>query len=444
MIPAVIPLLRGHAAGMPVARWRGELISRERFLAHVRFVAERLPETRYGINLCDDRYLFLVTFAALLVRGATNVLPPARVAAMVTDVASEFEACRCILERSDPDLNLPQFVLPDLAQVRVTDTAMPGVAARHLAAVVFTSGSTGRPCPNRKYWGDLVQGSLLARDRFGIEPGTEIVATVPPQHMYGLETSILLPLVTGVVANGSRPFFAEDIRATLQQAAAARVLITTPVHLRTCVGAGLQWPSPNFVISATAPLSPELARQAEATLQAPVLEIFGSTETGSIASRRTVSGSPWQLYEGLTATAVGHTARIGGGHLPTPVQLNDHVRVHDAHRFELLGRETDLINIAGKRASLADLNQKLLQIEGVEDGVFVPHDSDDGKVVRLTALVVAPGLDKHAVLAALAKRIDPAFMPRPLHLVARLPRAATGKLPRAALLPLLERLGQGS
>lgn len=439
-----IPILQNRDAQAPVARWRGRLISRAQFLAHVRAVAAQLPERRYLINLCEDRYLFLVAFAAVMARGFTTLLPPTRVPAVVADVAGDFEPCLCVVEQPSAELALQQFVMPDLTAVQPADQTVPEVPAEQPVAVVFTSGSTGKPCPHWKYWGDLVHGTLLAQRRFGIEPGCEIIATVPPQHMYGLETSILLPLVAGAIANAGRPFFAEDIRRSLEQAQQARILVTTPVHLRTCVGAGLQWQAPNFVISATAPLSFELAQQAEQILQAPVLEIFGSTETGSIASRRTISGGQWQLYDGLRMDAVGTTASVSGGHLRSAVPLNDHVRLHDPSTFELLGRPTDLINIAGKRASLMDLNRKLLQIDGVDDGVFVPHEAENGKVARLTALVVAPGMDKAALLAALAAHIDPAFMPRPLHLVDRLPRAETGKLPRAALLPLMQRLGRDS
>ena len=56
---------------------------------------------------------------------------------------------------------------------------------------------------------------------------------------------------------------------------------------------------------------------------------------------------------------------------------------------------------------------------------------------RLAALVVAPGLDEAAVRAALRQAVDPVFLPRPLRLVASLPRNETGKLPRRALLDLL-------
>jgi acyl-coenzyme A synthetase/AMP-(fatty) acid ligase len=58
-------------------------------------------------------------------------------------------------------------------------------------------------------------------------------------------------------------------------------------------------------------------------------------------------------------------------------------------------------------------------------------------VHRIAALAVAPGLDEHAILDALRLAIDPLFLPRPLRLVAALPRNETGKLPRAALIALL-------
>jgi len=57
-------------------------------------------------------------------------------------------------------------------------------------------------------------------------------------------------------------------------------------------------------------------------------------------------------------------------------------------------------------------------------------------VSRVAACVVAPRLAAGQVLAALRERVDPVFLPRPLLLVARLPRNETGKLPQEALLAL--------
>ena len=96
----------------------------------------------------------------------------------------------------------------------------------------------------------------------------------------------------------------------------------------------------------------------------------------------------------------------------------------------------DLVNVAGKRSSLAYLNHHLNSIAGVEDGVFFMPGETEAGVTRLTAFVVAPGLSRQGLVEALRVRIDPVYLPRPLYFVESLPRNATGKLARETLLRL--------
>jgi acyl-coenzyme A synthetase/AMP-(fatty) acid ligase len=255
--------------------------------------------------------------------------------------------------------------------------------------------------------------------------------------MYGLETSVLVPLLSGLSVHNSRPFFPADLHAVLQQVPKPRILITTPVHLRACVTAIARWPRLAYLISATAPLVRSLAIQAEQVMEAPVLEIYGCTETGSLASRHTAVDDLWELYPGIGIDAID--GRVSGCHLGEPVVLNDVIERRGGSHFQLLGRRQDLVNVAGKRASLIDLNRRLAEIAGVEDGVFIAPDEALGPAGRLAALVVAPTLSTTRILAELAERVDPVFLPRPLRKVARLPRNETGKLPRRALLELLRR-----
>ena len=126
-----------------------------------------------------------------------------------------------------------------------------------------------------------------------------------------------------------------------------------------------------------------------------------------------------------------------GDHVEGRVALSDLIELLPEHRFLLHGRHADLINIAGKRTSLAYLNHQLTAIPGVADGAFLmPEEEADDGVTRLTAFVVAPDLSAAAILQALRERIDPVFLPRPLVFVAALPRNDTSKLPREALKAL--------
>jgi acyl-coenzyme A synthetase/AMP-(fatty) acid ligase len=149
--------------------------------------------------------------------------------------------------------------------------------------------------------------------------------------------------------------------------------------------------------------------------------------------------SRWSLYHGVHLHPQPDGTQIVAPQLDVPIVLADIVSLHDEGRsFELCGRHADLLEIAGKRASLGDLTRRLLNIPGVEDGVvFQLDDADAIGVRRIAAFAVAPALDEQAIVDALRASIDPVFLPRPLRLIESLPRNETGKLPRAALLDLL-------
>ncbi|HEY4555796.1 MAG TPA: AMP-ligase, partial [Lysobacter sp.] len=182
-----------------------------------------------------------------------------------------------------------------------------------------------------------------------------------------------------------------------------------------------------------------LAAAAEARFGCEVRELFGSTETCVIARRRTARESAWTPLPGVRLAPQPDGTAVHAPHLPEPVVLADLVDVHADGRFELRGRNADLLEIAGKRASLGDLTRKLLAVPGVEDGVVVQLDETDAAGVRrIAALVVAPSLEPRAILRALREQVDPVFLPRRLRRVDALPRNETGKLPRQALLALLQ------
>ncbi len=218
-----------------------------------------------------------------------------------------------------------------------------------------------------------------------------------------------------------------------------RALITTPFHLRALLDAEVAVPPPDFILSATAPLSEALARRAETTLGAPLLEIYGCTETGQLASRRATATRAWELLGTVRLAAAGDGHAAHGGHVDGLVRLSDVLETVDETHFILHGRDADLINIAGKRTSLAYLNHQIASIAGVRDAAFYLPEAEAGAaagITRLCAFAVAPGLEVPALLQALRGRIDPIFLPRPLVLVDHLPRNGVGKLPLAALQAL--------
>ncbi len=415
-------------------------VSRQRFLEHVHGVAALLPEAAHAINLCEDRYRFLVALCAAAVRGQVTLLPPSRAAAVVQDVRQAHPDSYCLCDGDAAAVPVPgAWPLP--AALPRQGGAMPLVEDAALAVIGFTSGSTGRPSANAKTWGSFrastAQNLAALRDLWPAGAVAHVVATVPPQHMYGMELSVLLPLFAPAAVHGGRPFFPHDVAAALAHAHAHRLLVTTPVHLRALVQSGMALPPLAGIVSATAPLSPELAAEAEARFGCEVRELFGSTETCVIARRRTAVDAAWTPLPGVTVEPRPDGALVRAHHLPAPVRLADLVSVDAQGRFELRGRNADLLEIAGKRASLGDLTRRLQGIAGVHDAVVFQLDDDARGVRRVAALAVAPALDEARILAALREVVDPVFLPRPLRCVDALPRNETGKLPRDALLALL-------
>lgn len=414
-------------------------VALEAFLAQVRAVAALLPEGRHAVNLCEDRYRFLVAFCAVALRGQVTLLPSSRAPAVVGDVVAQYADTYCVGDAELPEPPPRYWRLP--AVLPSQDGGMPMIDADAVVAIGFTSGSTGTPTPNPKTWAGFHTSTaqnlaaLEALWRGHAQPN--VVATVPPQHMYGMELSVLLPLLGPACVHAARPFFADDIARALAATPAPRLLATTPVHLRALVESGVPLPALCGIVSATAPLPRELAAAAEARFGCEVVEMFGSTETCIFARRRTAQEDAWHLLPGVSLQPEPDGTRVHAPHLPAGVLLADLVELEGRQHFHLRGRQADVLELAGKRASLGDLTRRLLAIPGVEDGVMLQLDASEARgVARVAALVVAPTLGEAQILEALRSGIDPVFLPRPLKLVASLPRSETGKLPRAELLKL--------
>jgi acyl-CoA synthetase (AMP-forming)/AMP-acid ligase II len=442
-----LPLIGARDGQALVAYRGGAAVTAAHFLADVSHAAGALPEAMHVLNACADRYRFAVLLCATIVRGKVTLLPPSTTPNVIAALRAFAPDAVYATDDESVRLDLPRVDLPEPGsdpgvgpRGPTPDVAIPRIAADQVAACVFTSGSTGEPQPNFKTWGGLVRDVMAEARRLEIGAGHSILGTVPPQHMYGFESTVLLPLVTGAALTSERPYFPADIDAAIARLPAPRTLFITPFHLRTWMESA-PCATIETMVSATAPLSAALAREAEERTGARLIEIYGCTESGQIATRRTAKTAEWQAFDGLRLWNEGTQAMVGGGHVESPTPLQDVIEVlGNGDRFLLHGRNADMVNVAGKRNSLSYLAHQLMSIDGVKDGVFhLPEEVHPDGVTRLMAFAVAPGLDAKTILAALRERVDAAFLPRPLVLVERLPREATGKLTRASL----EALAQG-
>lgn len=439
-----LPLLAGHRDDTVLAWRANRAITAAQYLADVHALAADLPVRGALVNLCGDRYRFAVGLGAAMLRGHPSLLPPNALPATLADLRERHPDLYALVgdEATEP-AGLPVVRCTADGFAPAQGPACPRLPPEQLAATLLTSGSTGQPRPHSKAWGPLVESIRAEARRLaeatGGEPpalatlaGWSVVATVPAQHSYGFESSVLLAMLSGAAFDAGRPYFPADIAECLDRLPRPRALVTTPFHLKTFLAADIAHPPVDLVLSATAPLSPQLARLAESTLGGPLVEIYGCTEAGQVATRRTAQGEPWQTFGNLRierrVDGGDEQYWVQGGHVVEPTPLSDVLELDDARHFRLLGRANDVINVAGKRSSLAHLNYHLNSIPGVQDGaVWLPDDEPDG-IVRPVAFVVAPELTGQAIVQALRERLEAVFVPRRVVHVPALPREATGKL----------------
>jgi acyl-coenzyme A synthetase/AMP-(fatty) acid ligase len=431
--------LTDRAPGEVIFRRGAEAITVGRFLSDVAALAARLPEQPYALNLCADRYHALLGLAAALSRGHVMLLTADRSERRQREIMAAYPESYVLADAGEEAAwTAPPGALRVSAAGRGEEGPNPEIPLERIAIIGFTSGSTGEPAAHPKPWGALVAATRAAAARFGLQgPAvTTLVATVPPQHMYGFETTMAMPLHAATASHAGPHFYPVEVAEALYAAPAPRVLITTPLQMRALLGSGEVLPELACVISATAPLAPELAAACEVAWETRVLEIYGATEIGSVASRRTTAGEIWTLYDGvdLRRDGGGDAVLVEVPGMPAPVPLADAVEFQPGRRFRLLGRRADMVKLGGKRASLASLNRLLMQVEGVEDGVFVaPEDLDSNPNARLMVYAVAPGREPAEILAGLREQMEAIFLPRRVVLVPALPRNAIGKLTLQAL-----------
>jgi len=420
-----------HAPATARAAWRPDgPLTRADFARHVAAVMRTLPDARWFVNRCGNRYHFAVAFHAICARGSTNLLPPGVGAQATDELLSQYPGARLIEDG---------FVEAAVADTGDGDVAaagaqVPVIDDAHLAALVFTSGSTGKPRAHEKLWRMLAMSARYCRQRLG-ERALNVVVTVPPQHMYGLETSIFTLLAGDWALCDGNAFYPDEIVSALRALPAPRLLITAPYHLRHLLASHETLPPVELVLSATAPLAQDLALEAEQRLSCEVHEIYGCTEAGSMATRRSALDDLWTPYPELTFAVNHDVTTVRAGHLPGEIPIGDRIELLGDGRFRLLGRDADMIKIGGRRGSLSDIAARIATLRGVVDQVvFMPSE---GETARPAALVVAPGRDASELRHELGALLDAVFVPRPLRVVDALPRNALGKLPREQLLALL-------
>jgi len=310
----------------------------------------------------------------------------------------------------------------------------------------YTSGTTGTYQAIHKTASQLFNEARMLLETFQLEAGFHVIATVPSYHIYGLLFGFLLPLLGEGTFEEGTPFFPETIRERAVGCDRG-LLVTVPAHLAVLAQlepgdlAGLQ-----RVFCSTAPLSQQDAETFHERQRVPLIEVFGSTETGGIAWRVRPHEPNWRPLPGIVVTA-GEDQRL---HLDSPLlsptesrpsACQDRIELLPSGKFRHLGRMDGIVKIGGKRIAIRHLENTILGLAGVEDVVVVRRKRSGGRNEELQALVATTALSENEIHSALTRIFDTTVLPRRIRVVDALPRTSTGKLELAAVEAQLSRKG---
>jgi acyl-coenzyme A synthetase/AMP-(fatty) acid ligase len=358
------------------------------------------------------------------------------------DVAAVLHDSGAWRDRSPKAIYLPDVLahVPEPGdQTTSRATRGPGLQGAEIAVRMTTSGTTERPRYVTKTMAQLVEEIDV---HAAVVPAARaVLSTVPLSHLYGLLWGVLLPLRIGARIVSHEALLPADVAAVIERES-VDLMISTPAHLRAMLSAAM--PRGLRVVTSGARLPAELHMGLAASHRWQVTDVLGSTETGGIATRQHPI-SAWIPLPRVTVSApdgqlVVESPWCGGSR----VELDERIELLPGGAFQYLGRNTELVKIAGKRALAHAIEATVLAMPGVTDAALMVHAAL-GKEPRVAlAVSVAPNrppgepaVGRDTISAAIRAQFDAVFVPRVIKLVPRIPRTERGKVDSEALRELL-------
>ncbi|WP_223167468.1 long-chain fatty acid--CoA ligase [Nonomuraea sp. SYSU D8015] len=305
-----------------------------------------------------------------------------------------------------------------------------------------TSGSTGAQQrwlrTREQLW---AEAGLLAELLRPARPQA-MLSFAPPRHLYGILVSVLVPARLGLPV-----WYRSQYGPMPPEQAASRWAVAAIPWTFSLLLQRLPWvlAAERIAVLHSTAILPATAAELAGVAQddrLSITEIFGSTETGGVATRRWALGDPpWELFPDVAFAAPDQAgeapltvlsprlARAPEGEPLAVHQMDDHVEILDERRFRFAGRRSRLVNVNGRRINLDELENAVRAVLPCRDLALVPvRDAVIGEHFDLLLVprsgVAVSGEEIRRAFAAVGVR------PRKLRTVERIDRSETGKLRR--------------
>lgn len=405
-------------------------------IAHAHRIAAALdPRGRRVVLSCRRARAFVPGLLGAWLAGATVELLPNVQPGTLDRVDADDEVAHVLHDAADRQGRSPRAIYVPAVLAGTAPAPAPAAPWPEIAVRMTTSGTTERPKSVEKAMAQLLDE--IAVHAVAFPAGSAVLSTVPLSHIYGLLWGLLWPLRTGARIVDHDALLPADIAKVIEREA-ADVMISTPAHLRAMAAARM--PRGLRVLTSGARLPAELHMALVTERGWQVTDVLGSTETGGIATRQHPMHG-WAPLPGVAVTApsgqlVVESPWCDGGR----TEIDDRIELRPDGTFHYLGRTTEVVKIAGKRAHGHAIEATVLAVPGVTDVALIVHGAA-GKEPRIAlAITVAPDgppVGRDDVAQAIRRQFDAVFAPRIVKIVPRIPRTERGKLDAQAVRELL-------
>lgn len=349
----------------------GHTVSRQQLFAAAQNLSKKIDGKRVAI-FCKSSKLEAIAILAALRVHSPIVLPATNQGKALREIRDAFDLLLTDEENpTDIDhIQMLDFDRGEISEVFLQDRPTDP----NLKFSFFTSGSTGNPKEIAKYLFQIDnEVRVWAKDYDPEFKSAEVLSTVSHQHIYGLLFRLLWPLCSG------RPFHAETASTWEEISDEAQngrpfILVSSPAHLTrlTPLEDGGLSVRPLITFSSGGVLQNEFASKSAELLGRPVLELYGSTETGGVAKRHN-SGEN-EIWHPLPGVEVSQNDRgclqVRSEFLPDRTEYystEDLVSFNDEGCFLLKGRADRIVKVEGKRVSLPRIEELLRKQDWVRD-----------------------------------------------------------------------------
>ncbi|MEE4243523.1 MAG: fatty acid--CoA ligase family protein [Desulfopila sp.] len=390
----------------------------------------------------EDKAVMAATLLAVLGGGPPLLLPYAFSPGVLLDLRRTTGFANAV---ADPSLELPDGVRT--VHFHSGDTVRNPVQAEvapHAELLrIFTGGSTGTP----RIWSKTIENifgeALFLARSYRITEQDCLLATVPPYHIYGLLFSVVLPLVASAAVVDATPSFPGEISAAAEEHGAT-VLISVPPHYRVLQQQKLQI---RLAFSSAGMLDLEDNRRFCRNNRVPVVEVYGSTETGGIAARNRFDGEEhFTPFATVCCKIVDDRLAVRSPYVSPQLPVDgegyyvtgDRVKGYADGRFSLQGRADKVTKVGGKRVDLDHISSVIKKMTGVVDCVVTALPDTGGRGHRIGALVQGEELDVTFIQKNLAEYLESYMLPRRIKKVERIPVSRNGKYDWNTIISLLD------